>query len=785
MKSKQYLQTFVLFLLFVACAGSSWSQGIIRGTVLDENGEPVIGASVVIFAQKTGASTNENGIFQIPKLPKGQHSLRVTYIGYDTTYKKVELPAGKTISVSMVIRESATYIDAVDITATKIGKIEKREFDIGKTKITPKQINLIPSLGTPDLAQYLQVLPGAVSTGDQGGQLYIRGGTPVMNMVLLDGAIIYNPFHSIGVFSVFDTDYIRGVDVYSAAFPSQYGGRVSAIMDVKTRNGNFKKFRGKANINPIAAGLLFEGPMGKPKKDAAGGNSFLVSARSSYLDKTSKVIYPYVNDSIGLPFNFNDLYAKTTFSDGLSNVNFFGFYQNDNVNYEFPSNFSWTQFGGGSNFQVLPGGSNLIFRGNFAYSSFESGLQSVSEAFPRRSLIRGFNGGLSFNYLVNSINEFSYGIQFLGFQTDYEFTNSFGLVTRQIFNNTEATGYFRWKKVMRRVNPAKPDSIIDRMVFEPGLHIHYYNDHSKIMVEPRFRYKLNLDRVSVTAGAGLYSQNLVSANSDRDVVNLFSGYLAAPPNLANRVKEHALQTAAHLLLGVEAELIPNLSTRVEGWYKDFTQLTNINRDKIFPDEPDFITERGKAYGIDLIARYETKKVYIYSNYGLAKVTRDDNIRTYPPVFDRRHNLNVVFAYFNGTLYGEDDKINGKRKFDEKKWEFSLRWNLGSGFPFTQTQGFFEKIDFTQDGAQTDIVNQNGRLGILYSEEINGGRLPYYHRLDLSAKRRWVIKNKMLIESNISLINVYNRQNVFYFDRVRFAVINQLPILPNLGLTVKF
>lgn len=775
-----------LLTLFTLFAGVLYGQnGTIRGTVLDQDREPVIGASVAIVKLRTGSSTNTEGIFSISKLPPGEHVLRVTYIGYDTTFQKVTLPAGKTITVSLKIEENSTLLNTVEIVENAVGKIRKREFDIGKTKVTPRQINLLPSLGTPDLAQYLQVLPGVVNTGDQGGQLYIRGGTPIQNMVLMDGMIIYSPFHSIGLFSVFDTDYIKGVDVYSAAFPAQYGGRVSSIMDIKTRNGNFKKLSGKVNINPVSSGMMLEGPLGKPKEDALGGSSFLLSARHSYLAQTSRTFYSYVDDTLGLPFGFTDIYGKMTFFDGLSYANIFGFYHNDQVNYEFPSNFQWDQFGGGMNFRVLPLGSNLILSGNFAYTSFESGLQSVSETFPRRSLIRGFNSGLNFNYILNNIDDLQFSINFLGFKTDYEFTNSFGLITRQIFNNTEAALSFRYKKVLRRINSARSDSVIDRMVFEPGLRVHYYNDHNYISLEPRFRYKLNFDRFSFTFGTGIYSQNLISATSDRDVVNLFQGILAAPLDVADRVQDHALQTAYHLLAGIEFELIPNLSTRLEGWFKDFTQLTNINRDKLFPADPNYITETGKAYGGDLILRYETQKVYVYATYGLAKVTRKDRIREYSPVFDRRHNVNFVAAYSTGSIYPEDEIIKGRPKFNEPKWEFSLRWNLGSGFPFTQTQGFFEKIDFNQNGAQTNYVSQNGNLGILYAEEINGGRLPYYHRLDLSAKRRWAFSNKILLEAQASMINVYNRQNVFYFDRVRFAVINQLPVLPSIGLNLKF
>lgn len=784
----------VFFLAIVALLLSPFAaiaqNNIIRGTVVDDSGEPVAGASVSIPALGTGANTNSDGIFSIAKLPDGEHKLRVTYIGMDTAYVSAIVENGKAVTVGIKIRESATQLATVEISDTRLGKIEKREIEVGVTRISARQINLMPSLGTPDLAQYLQVLPGVINTGDQGGQLYIRGGTPIMNMTYLDGMIVYSPFHSIGLFSTFDTDYIRNVDVYSAAFPAKYGGRVSSVMDIRTKMPETRGIRGKANINPISAGLMLEGPLGKHNPDKPGGNGFLLSARHSYLDQSSPIVYPFVknelSDSVkGLPYSFTDIYGKLAFSDGVNSAEFFGFLNQDDVKYEFPANIGWNQWGAGAKFRLLPPSSNVIFTGNFAYSSFKSGLTNTTEAFPRESAISGFNGGLRFTYLVNSINELNFGMTFLGFATDYNFTNSFGLITDLQFNNTEAAFDISYKKVFRKIYSGRNDSIKDIFVLEPGVRLHYYNDHGYLSPEPRLRGKLNFNRLSFTGGTGFYSQNLISANSDRDVVNLFNGYLAAPEYVPNTLKDHTLQTAFHVLTGAEIEIFPNTVTRIEGWYKDFTQLTNTNRDKVFPTEPDFIYERGKAKGVDLIMRYETSKIYAYGTYGLAKVTRDDGIRTYNPVFDRRHNVNLVLAYFTGELYSEEQLMAERPKFTEKKWDLSLRWSMGSGFPFTQTQGFFEKIDFLQNGSQTNYVNQNGNLGILYSEEVNAGRLPYYHRLDLAAKRRWQFNNKALLEASFSVINLYNRKNVFYFDRIRFSAIHQLPLIPSLGLTLKF
>ena len=145
---------------------------------------------------------------------------------------------------------------------------QKKQVNTGVIKLTTKSINRLPSIGgEPDIAQFLQVLPGVIFTGDQGGQLYIRGGAPIHNKVLLDGMTIYSPFHSIGFFSVFDTDIIKKADVYTGGFGAQYGGRISSIMDIKTRDGNKKRVTGKLSANSFSGKILVEGPILKSEKN--------------------------------------------------------------------------------------------------------------------------------------------------------------------------------------------------------------------------------------------------------------------------------------------------------------------------------------------------------------------------------------------------------------------------------------------------------------------------------------------------------------------------------------
>jgi hypothetical protein len=285
----------------------------------------------------------------------------------------------------------------------------------------------------------------------------------------------------------------------------------------------------------------------------------------------------------------------------------------------------------------------------------------------------------------------------------------------------------------------------------------------------------------------LYSQNLISARSDRDVVNLFYAIISGPDNLPDyfdgEERKYALQKASHLVLGAEIDLMKQVSVNIEGYYKIFNQLTNLNRNKIYdedknPEQPallkeDFILEKGDAYGVDFTLKYDQQHFYFWAVYSYAFVNRyyediDSVMQHYYPHFDRRHNVNLVGTYRIGK---------------KLTWEFSARWNFGSGFPFTQTQGYYEKTQF-DNGIYSDYTTSNGDLGIIYAE-LNEGRLPAYHRLDLNVKKRFNLSENSKIDVDFSLINVYDRQNVFYQDRLTGEIIYQLPIMPSLGVTWSF
>jgi hypothetical protein len=759
---KNCILLLALLSLPLGIAAQKTDKGTIRGNVYDkETAQPLAFATVQVEGAGVGSATDINGFFSIADIPIGQYRLKVTYLGYEDFSTDIKISKGEIVYKTAYLQESGTSLGEVVISGRK--EQARSEVQVSKLTVTPKQIRSLPSTGgQADIAQYLTVLPGVIFTGDQGGQLYIRGGSPIQNRILLDGMTIYNPFHSIGFFSVFETELIRNVDVLTGGFNADYGGRISAIVDVKTREGNRKRLSGLFSASPFQAKAMIEGPIVPVKEDGGSSVSFVFAGKQAIIDQTAPTLYKNVNDGEGIPFNYRDLYGKLSLLSGNgSKMNVFGFGYNDGVSFDI-ADFSWESTGGGFDFTLVPTNSNTIVGGTLTYSGYKSRIEEADRK-PRTSGINGFYGGLNFTNFDRN-NELKYGLELTGFKTDFAFENFRGLTIEQIENTTEISVYMRWKRK------------IGALVIEPGFRLQYYQSLNDVSPEPRIGLKYNItDKFRFKAAGGLYSQNLLSTVNERDIVNLFVGFLSGPEETVYKAGsttervDHRLQKSMHGVAGFEVDIASNFEVNVEGYYKDFTQLLTLNRNKLLAQDPNYIVETGEAYGIDFSMKWEAKRFYVWGAYSLGVVNRFDGLQKYPPVFDRRHNLNLVTTYQAGK---------------KKEWEFGARWNLGSGFPFTQTQGFYTNFNFN-NGIGTDVLGGNGDLGILYSDVRNGGRLPYYHRLDLSAKRMIEFSKFVKMEITASVTNAYDRANIFYFDRVRFDRVNQLPILPSLSMTMQF
>src|SRR5690554_1206689 len=784
------MKSFLLTLVFwISAVSITLAQGgTLRGFVYEEDsGEPVIFTNVYLRGTSLGASTDVNGYFSINNIPDGTYTLQVTYLGFDTLKKQIDISVDRIITEKLFLKKSSIQMQTVEISAQKQEALTNVTMSV--TKATPKEIKQIPSIGgTPDLAQYLQVVPGVVFTGDQGGQLYIRGGTPVQNKVLLDGMTVYNPFHSIGLFSVFDTELIRNADIYTGGFGAEYGGRVSSIMDITMRDGNKRRFAGKVGASTFAANVLLEGPIKKQTNEGLSSSSFVFSAKHSYLDQSSQLFYDYIYDD-GLPFSFTDLYGKVSFNATTgTKFSLFGFNFKDETTFQETSKLNWDAAGGGINFVLVPQSSPALVSGQFNISKYEitllekSLLSNPSDAVegpvflqPRTSGINSFNFGINFKYFQGD-NEFKYGVDISGFSTDLSFFTSLGERIKQDNNSTELAGFAAYKFKL------------NNLILDLGFRAQYYSSIRVFKPEPRLGVKYNVtSKLRLKAAGGLYSQNVISTTSDRDIVNLFYGFMVAPEDIQKQFEKengtvtdvnNPLQTAYHVIADVEYDLTDRININVEAYYKNFTQVTNINRNKMYskndPDAPDilkadFIIESGDARGVDFTLKYEDRKYYLWAVYSIADVDRWDGVNTYRPVFDRRHNVNLLAS----------------RRFGERlNWEVSFRWNYGSGFPFTQNQGFYLRETLEND-INTDITGTNSNNVEIQYAGLNQGRLPDYSRLDFTLKKTFEFSDYSKLEASVSVTNVYNRENIFYVDRVTAARVNQLPILPSIGFLYSF
>jgi len=745
--------------------------GTVRGNIFDELGEPIIYGTVRLSGTDLGTTTDIDGFFALGNVPVGDYRLVVTYIGYDSLSVPITIKNNSINYQRLTLEEGGVALSEITISGER--EEARTEVKVSAVRISTRDIKALPSTGgEPDIAQYLSVLPGVVFSGDQGGQLYIRGGSPIQNKILLDGLTIYKPFHSIGFFSVFETEAIRSVDVYTGGFNAEYGGRISAIVDIKTREGNKKRWGGTTSASPFMGKVLLEGPLKKIDEDTGNSISLLLTAKHSYLDQTSSSFYEYaVQDSSGsLPFSFTDVYGKMSFVfGGGSKMNLFGFNFTDRVVYDGLATLDWKTTGGGANFKLVPPSSSLIIDGIIGGSRYDISLVEdnsvvAGSEVPRKSSITSYTVGFNFTYFGRN-NEVKYGFNFTGLNTDFEFTNLFGRKFKQESFVSEAAAFMKFKQ------------IFGKLIIEPSVRFQYYiADLPDLEIEPRIGLKYNAtDNLRFKLAAGLYSQNLLTSVNEKDIVNLFVGFLAGPdetlyvPGSTTERTDHRLQKATHAVVGVEVDVTKKIQLNVEGYLKKYNQLININRNKLNVLDPDYITESGEAYGIDFLVKYNTKNLYLYGTYSLGFVNRDDGEQVYPTIFDRRHNVNMLATYNFG---------------DEGKWEASARWNMGSGFPFTQTQGFYENEQFDQ-GTSTQFLSNNPSLGIIYSDDRNGGRLPYFHRMDISLKRTFEFSKYTKLQAIASVTNAYNRNNIFYVDRVTTERVDQLPILPSMSLIFSF
>lgn len=721
----------------------------LRGFVADaSDGQPIQGVNVVLEQGESlprGAATNRDGFYQIAAIPAGTYALRMSFIGYEAYTDTLVLGADPFVTLSIELTPAAEMLDEVVI-AVEAGAARTRA---GLQTLRPQDLARIPTPdATGDLATYLQSLPSVVAIGDRGGQLFVRGGTPSQNMVLVDGFLIYQPFHIIGFFSAFPQDLVSHVDMYAGGFGARYSGRISSVIDVSMREGNKQFFEGSASLSPFLANVTVEGPLRK------GEVSLLASMRHSTIERVAPTL---IDDD--LPFRFSDLFIKIQQTDrfnnrcGLTVVNTYdrGRIAPDDVDRR--DIFRWSNLVVGGRCLAVPSASPFLVEVNTGLSHVNNEVGSP-DAPERSSSSLELATNLNLTRLYQDA-ELRIGLavrmNWLRFELQEQFqnaeTNDGAILSLSGFVEPE----FRLSEALR---------------ISTGVSLSLHPLRYPASIEPRIRMAWRpggeQGPQEFSAALGLYRQTLAAITDERDAGSAFIAWVAAP------VRDTQAQ-AIHALLGWQRQLAPWLYIGAEGYYKRLSDLPIPIWSTIARFTTALDLAKGNVYGFDTRIEVQQGGFYGYVGYGYSEteyIAQQDNfglwygetLQRYHPPHDRRHQLNAVLS------------------FDIKGVTANLRWQYGSGLPFTRPFGFDELLSLRP---VADVRRTYGTTRVLYDRPYEG-RLPEYHRLDVSVDRTFTLKQGTLT-AQAGVINIYDRNNLFYFDLFTVRRVDQLPFIPNLSI----
>ncbi len=744
----------ILVLLLLTCCYSSinttYAQtATIRGFVRsDINGEALQYVNVQLddFAdQIVGSVTDGDGFFLFSRIEPGRYRLRASFIGFAPYSDTLTVAANERLIVNIDLQGQAVEMDEISVETEREGGAAN--VTAGLQSVQAQDIELVPAPDVSgDLVSYLTTIPGIVTQGARGGQLFIRGGEPTQNLTLLDGMEIYQPFHVLGFYSAFSSDIVSRADVYAGGFGSKYNGRISSVIDVYTRYGNKKAIGASASISPFTGSAHIEGPLMKDRV------SFLAVARLSTLDQ---IATQYIDAP--LPFTFNDFFGKIHASIGENSqlsVTGLTTYDNGSLNpendiFNRQDEIRWRNTAVGMRYLVAPRSLSILSEILISYSELQSEF-GPPEVPTRLSKLGAANIAVNMtNYA--GLSEVNWGFFFRTPATDTELDGLFQNLIVRRYLATSAGAYI------------EPDiHLFGGLYIRPGLSVQAYG-RADTSYEPRIRLKYDIGIHHFSGAAGIYRQQIVGLSDRRDATNIFTAWIEAPRNEAT--------SATHTLLGYRVEPHPLVQVSIEGFYKYMKDL-NVGEWTAFPSFTTRLQEaHGDATGFDLRIELRHPVVYGFLNYGYSstkyEIDNDDpafnNPGSYRPPHDRRHQINALLAT---TIKGFD---------------LSLRWQFGSGLPFTQVVGFDGFL--LLDGA-IEVDEVRGFPRVIYESIPYRSELPSYHRLDASIDRVFKLGLRTNLTVHASVINVYNRRNLFTLDLLTAQRSDQLPIIPVLGIKLE-
>ena len=781
----KYLLLFKGLLLFSV----AWSQDrvTLNGYVKDAaNGEELIGVTIYIPSLQAGTITNDYGFYAVT-VPRGTYEVRFSYIGYKEDVRTIDLQGDVSLNVEM--QSDAQVMQEV--------VIEERPLDenvvavqMSKNTLNMNQVKKLPALfGEIDIIKNIQMLPGVISAGEGSSSFFVRGGSADQNLILIDEAPVYDPSHLFGLFSVFNADVIKDSELYKGGIPARFGGRLSSILDVRTKDGNNKEFDVTGGIGLLASRVAIEGPIVKEK------SSFVISARRSYVDLFLKAAN---EDNL---VHFYDVNAKVNWRSSNNNRFFAAFYSGRDV-FKFDDNFGfeWGNMTGTFRWNHLFN-ERLFSNTSIIVSNFDYKLElkDAVQGFRWISNLQEFSFKNDLSYSLNAMNELSFGYHLTGrrfspgeispnatgsiFQTvdlQHMYALDHGIYVSNLHNVSDriTLDYGVRLSIFQNIGPGQvylyedPQNNIDIVRTDTLHYDNWETIKNYINLEPRFsvRYLLKEGQsLKFSYNRMVQNTHLISAGTAPVPFNTWnpSNYYLKP------------QIADQVAAGYFRNFKDNAyEFSAEAYYKDMSNVTDFaDNAELFFNE-DLSTEyrqgKGWAYGLELLLNKNEGKLrglvsYTWSK-SMRKVEGVNLGQEFRANHDRRNVVNIQAAY----------DLNDK-------WVFGGTFTYSTGRPLTLPAGKYEYGIYNPD----------------VLSERNGYLLPAFHRLDLSvtlnprknAHRDW--KGQWVF----SLYNVYNQKNPFtIYTRSRqdedgniigdgsekeARLIYLFPILPSVTYNFKF
>jgi hypothetical protein len=728
----------LLCMLFLSFTLSAQDKFTISGTIRDKaSGEELIGATIMVKEiPNTGKAANEYGFYSIT-LPKGTYTLRANFVGYNEMIKTINLDKNQKVDWAL---ESGKVLEEVVVTATK------QDDNITKTTMGTEKLNIqeiakLPVIfGEKDVLKTLQLLPGIKSAGEGNSGFYVRGGGADQNLILLDEAPVYNASHLLGFFSTFNSDAIKDATIIKGNAPSQYGGRLSSVLDVRMREGNDKEFQTSGGIGLISSRLSIEGPIQQEK------SSFMISGRRTYADLFLKATDDFKDNEL----YFYDLNAKANYRINENNRLFVsGYFGRDRLGFGDAVGIDWGNKTATVRWNSIIN-SKWFSNTSLIYSdySYEFKVNGGGNSFTNQSKIKDWNLKQEFQFFPNPKNSWRFGLN-----TIHHTITPGSLISDNATNTSQIKdGRKSWENAIYFNNTfsASPKLSIDyglRLSSWSILGGTTYNIYDKgiktdsvvladnaigktyFNLEPRlsFNYILN-EKSSIKMGYARNTQNLhllSNSTSSNPTDQWIGSSYNIKPEIADQVS-----------LGYFRNYADNkYEFSVETYYKSMQNQVDYKNGADIQTAKDVESEllygKGRAYGLELYLKKKTGRFTGWLSYTLSRTERQiegiNDGNWYAARQDRTHDIAIVGMY-----------------------QLSPKWSLASNFVYNTGSA----VTFP-----SGKYNVAGKTTFYYTER-NGYRMPDYHRLDISATYEKPRKGKFQSSWNFSVYNLYGRENAY-------------------------